>query len=611
MKTYFILFALSFCSLVVFSQKKALKKGSPFTAIKWEKEQPIVQFENEWYSLKRLDSFAIKELLVFCKAQFGSKWQKRFSEDLVAVLKEMGAPPNSKVALLLSDDTQQKNVIGTYTLENRQKVLAYNNEVKKKLNKITVSQAFEDILEFQLTLEEKSSYLHLVDFNYKSALHRLKTIVLRSKNDIDINYLTYELAKIMAELGDRHSSVKNEAFVKESHATYNLQLPFSIVALNGKAIAVNRIDQEGIYEYLHTAYPYIKSINGIPISTMIDSLVYKSKKAPKQARFSSGLYAIQQLGKLYFINNLKLPKAIEIIFTNNKTDKIKLIKLQKEPLSYYSKLERNRYLQSIAIKKGNFKCMSKVLKGNIGYIALPEMYHFDQIKGLERYIDSTFTAYLNTKALIIDLRFNPGGSRELIKKMGSYIIPKSKTPWVANVAYLRTNDNNFSQISMSNRFLYTTASKTFNALDRKSIEAFSQNFTTQKQFDTSKFSNPHYMVLESGNKQYTKPIYILVNQHSFSAASVFTSVFKGLPNVEIVGVTTDGSSGNSKYIILKNSNIKVKLSTMLSFQRNGKILDGNGTVPDIIISENEAQVLNGIDNQLVYLIERIKSYQKD
>ena len=84
-----------------------------------------------------------------------------------------------------------------------------------------------------------------------------------------------------------------------------------------------------------------------------------------------------------------------------------------------------------------------------------------------------------------------------------------------------------------------------------------------------------------------------------------------MPNVEIVGVTIDGSSGNSKYIILKNSNIKVKLSTMLSFQRNGKILDGNGTVPDIIISENEAQVLNGIDNQLVYLIECIKSHQKN
>lgn len=50
---------------------------------------------------------------------------------------------------------------------------------------------------------------------------------------------------------------------------------------------------------------------------------------------------------------------------------------------------------------------------------------------------------------------------------------------------------------------------------------------------------------------------------------------------------------------------------MLSFQRNGKILDGNGTVPDIIISENEAQVLNGIDNQLVYLIECIKSHQKN
>ena len=53
------------------------------------------------------------------------------------------------------------------------------------------------------------------------------------------------------------------------------------------------------------------------------------------------------------------------------------------------------------------------------------------------------------------------------------------------------------------------------------------------------------------------------------------------------GVTTDGSSDNSIKLYLKNSNIRVRVSSMLSFQRNGKTLDGKGTTLDIFIPEDE------------------------
>lgn len=46
---------------------------------------------------------------------------------------------------------------------------------------------------------------------------------------------------------------------------------------------------------------------------------------------------------------------------------------------------------------------------------------------------------------------------------------------------------------------------------------------------------------------------------------------------------------------------------MLSFQRNGKTLDGNGTIPDIVIPADEKQVLNGYDSQLNKLIKIINS----
>lgn len=610
MRTYFILFTLCFISLTGCGQKLQLEKASPFTAVKWKNNLPIVQFNTKWYTLEKLDLFTTKELLDFCKQNFGTKWQKRFSEDLVEVLKKMDTPPNEKVNLVLSQGSKQINMIGTYTLENRRKILQYNNANKKKeerLKKITIPQGIEDIKEFQKILEGRSSYLRLRSFDYESKINSLKTTIETSKNDVDINYLTHELAKILAEIGDRHSSVKNESFKKEEHSTYSLQLPFSIAPLNGKALALKHTNEKGVYDYLHTKYPYLKSINGVDINVMIDSLAYKSKKAPKEARFTRGLSEIQQLGKLYFINNLKLPKQIEVIFTNGKTDKKELIQLQNGQFRYYSKLELDSYSTAKNIKKGNFKNVSKLLDKNIGYIKIPRMYGFDEADDLKQFIDSTFTSFFNTKAFIIDLRFNPGGRRDLIKQFASYIIPKSKSPWIANIAYLRTNKKDDIHSSMTSRFLYKNTSNKFNDIDRKSIEVFSNYFTIQGDFDKSKFSNPHYMVLESGNKQYIKPIYILVNEHSFSAATVYVSAFKGLPNVKIVGVTTDGSSGNSKGIQLKHSNIRVKISTMLSFQRNGKTLDGNGTKPDIYIPEDEEQVLKGNDVQLKKIVEIINN----
>lgn len=126
MRTYFILFALCLMSLSCFSQKLALAKASPFTAVKWKNDKPIVLFNNEWYTLEKLDVYTTEELLDFCKLEFDDKWQKRFSEDLVEVLNWMGSAPQETVTLVLSSGTEQKTVKGTYTFENRKKVFAFN-----------------------------------------------------------------------------------------------------------------------------------------------------------------------------------------------------------------------------------------------------------------------------------------------------------------------------------------------------------------------------------------------------------------------------------------------------------------------------------------------------
>jgi len=611
MKTYFILTILCFTSLFVFGQKLELEKASPFTAVKWEKEQPIVKFDNEWYHFEKLDHFSKKDILDFCKMEYGDNWQKRFSEDLVEVLNGLGYQPNVKVSLQLSKNDVSLTRIGTFTFENRQLSLHYNKAkiASKFPQKISTAEALADLSEFKEILKTRSSYARLSTFDYKSAIGELKASILSENSDIDINEFTNDLSKIMSEIGDRHSSVKNEAFNILTNKSYNLKLPFGVATVNGKMVATKQNVKNENYIYFYNSYPTIKSINGVTIKTLLNFFNYKDKKAPKQAKLSRGSSAIQNYGALLFKNNIQCPDSVKVVFTDGITEKTEKFQLTTEKKGYSSTLLQEHYNLREKVGNGNFDGLSKTLESNIGYINIPQMYHYKNVEGIEGFIKNTLRSFSNTKALIIDIRNNPGGTRNLLKTFAHYIIQPEQSPWVANVAYLRTDSTILGdEESMSVRYLYSYNSEKLTHTDRNAIDQFNSNFELQKRFDTSKFSNPFYMVLHNGKQPYFHPVYVLVNENSFSAATVFTSAFKNLPNVKIVGETTDGSSGNSRKFHLKNSNIRVKVSTMLSFQRNGKTLDGNGTIPDIAIPADETQVLKGIDSQLNKLIKIINRH---
>jgi len=611
MKTLTILFITFFSIINVFGQKLELKKASPFTAVKWENEEPIVKFNEEWYQFEKLDHLSKKELLDFCKKEYGKKWQKRFSEDLVEVLKGLNFIPNKQVNLELSESGITKPYVGVFTFENRQRCLLYNeteNEskpVKKILQKISKEQALSDLKQFQEVLDTKSSYAQISPYNYVSAIEELAVSISKKESEISINELTNEISKIMSEIGDRHSSIKNESFDRKSHKSYNLKLPFGITILDEKVIAVKQKSND--YAYYSKKFPFVKSINDIHIETLIDKYNYRDKKAPIASQLNRGADAIQNYGALLFKNNIECPEKIEVVFTNGEDDKKETFELTENKKGYTSSLSVENFNSIMQVNRGGeLNNLSKVLNSDIGYIKIPMMFHYDKVDGLKQFFENSFQEFSNTKALIIDIRNNPGGRREILQTFADYIVQPQQSPWVANVAYLRSDQViSTDESSMSSRYLYNYNSEKLSDSDKIVIDAFNKTFKTEKVFDNLKFSSPFYMVLRAGKTSYTKPVYILVNERSFSAATVFTTAFKGLPNVKIVGVTTDGSSGNSKIMHLKYSTIRVKVSTMLSFQRNGKTLDGNGTEPDIYIPIDSTQIFTGKDTQLKKLIDII------
>ena len=475
---------------------------------------------------------------------------------------------------------------------------------------LTKEMALEDLNEFKTLLKKQSSYYQVskTDFeNYYNEIERK----INQKDSIPVHFLAFELERVISNIIDRHANIRMDNFEEDDYELYNLYFPFTVSSLGDKVIALNFNKSTKEYEYYSQKYPFLKKVNKIKIDEFLENYAYRRKLSPKVAKLTDGLKDLRDIGEIYFKQGNTTLKDVEITLTNGTTDKKLTLPLSNRRNWYFNigstSLNRN-YSKFGRDEDFDLNKLDKLLTDSIAYIAIPSMISYEENPNLESYLKSTIKKYQNSKALIVDIRGNGGGTRDILNTLSGYFVQPEQSPWVANVAYVRSDqflDEDIS--SMQSRFLYNYNSKSLSEKDRETIDKFNKGYETEFKVDKDTFSKPYYMVLHSNEHPLKCPIYILVNEDCFSAASVFTSALKGLNNVKIVGVTTNGSSGRSMEFYLKNSNIRVKLSTMLSFQRNGKTLDGNGTIPDIVIERDENQMLRKKDSQLEKLIELIKN----
>lgn len=474
---------------------------------------------------------------------------------------------------------------------------------------LTKERALEDLEEFKTLLQKQSSYYQISTFDFEKCYNEVE-IKISKEDPIPIYSLAFEFEKIISNLIDRHANIRMDNFDEDDYELYNLYLPFAVMSLNEDIVALTYSREAREYEYYDRTHPYLKEIDGIDIKDFLNNNAYTRKLSPKRAKKTDELKDLRDIGELYFKQGKRQLKEIKITLTNGKTDRELVLPVSNRRNWYFDigSTSLNRDYRGFGLDK-DFKLskLDKWLTDSIAYLAIPSMSSYEEIPNLEAYLKSTMEKYIKSKAMIIDIRGNGGGTREILNTLSGYFVQPKQSPWVANVAYVRSDqflDEDIS--SMQSRYLYNYNSEKLSDEDRKAIDEFNMYYEIEFKVDENKFSEPYYMLLHSKHPINT-PIYILVNEECFSAASVFASAFKDLDNVKIVGVTTNGSSGRAQNFYLKNSGIRVKLSTMLSFQRNGKTLDGNGTVPDILIERDENQMLRKGDSQLKKLIEIIKT----
>lgn len=196
------------------------------------------------------------------------------------------------------------------------------------------------------------------------------------------------------------------------------------------------------------------------------------------------------------------------------------------------------------------------LDGNIGYI---EYTGFPEgTKSAQQILDATMNFVSNTNALIIDLRNNRGGDGKMVELFLSYFFDKK----------IKLNE------------VYTR----FNGKTTKS-------YTNQK---------------VNGKKYLNKPVYILVNNNTISAAEALTYNLQKHKIAKVIGDKTYGAANPIKVFFIDN---KYHLFVPISIEKNS-VTNTNrehvGIIPDIKISSEKAL----IKAQIIALDNLLKSNTK-
>nr|WP_282097924.1 S41 family peptidase [Sinomicrobium weinanense] len=316
--------------------------------------------------------------------------------------------------------------------------------------------------------------------------------------------------------------------------------------------------------------------------------------------------------------NINLPNPLPVTLTNEKgiekRAKVNLVTKEQKPKIWDERYQHNNFFFDYKEEQQNDKAIIEkffTVENNVGYIQITSMVGKEGSPIFFELLNDFMLKAKDSDALIIDVRDNGGGNRDLIQELAGYFVHPDSV-YVVNATKQRGKLplNEDLKKELKSRFLFPK--NELDSREQNAVDKFMAYFKPMYDLDSKKFSEYYFYIL-NGHKitqnkyYYNKPIYILANERTFSAASILVSVFKGLPNIKITGVNTDGSSGNSQRFELPNSELRGKISTMVSFQKDGKILDGIGTEPDIKIERNLDQVLFKEDYQLKKLKDLIKN----
>jgi C-terminal processing protease CtpA/Prc len=226
---------------------------------------------------------------------------------------------------------------------------------------------------------------------------------------------------------------------------------------------------------------------------------------------------------------------------------------------YRSRPINKKYIKGELHERHNNIFAYAWLKDDIGY------FHFNKFNDVEESssaIDEIVDYFKDAKALIIDVRRNGGGDDKVGKAIADRFADKERLYMITQMRNGPRHDD---------------------------------------------FDKPQYWYVEpDGPDQFTKPIILIINEFSGSAAENFALAIRVLPHATLVGDFTAGCFADSKALILPNG-WYFSVSINLFVDYNGFCWEGIGVPPDLRIINTDEDVGNGRDRVLEFAVDLINS----
>ena len=110
-----------------------------------------------------------------------------------------------------------------------------------------------------------------------------------------------------------------------------------------------------------------------------------------------------------------------------------------------------------------------------------------------------------------------------------------------------------------------------------------------------------------GDWQYTKPVALLTNVITGSAADLFACLMRGTGRVITVGTTTHGNLPGFSVLAVLPCGLVARISDAFVTDLNGRIIEANGNEPQIHAEPTVKDVIDGTDSVLDRAVQALRS----
>jgi len=386
-------------------------------------------------------------------------------------------------------------------------------------------------------------YFDRITFDWDSLYKATIPLVLATKN-----YFEYyrELIRFVARLQDGHTYVWWDED-RQDYWNNWAHIPVSTRLIDGKMIVtgVHCIELEQV-EGVKIGIEVVK-INGIDVHEYVSTYV-------KPYIFSSTEQYLNFIA--YGMNAMrgKITEPVRLTFKdeNNRVFESNINRiLSDEP----------DFLSDILLLYSESKIFDfSVLENNIGMLKINGFWQ----ENFTSYFDAIYEKILDTDALIIDIRGNPGGNSNNSEYILSHL----------------TNEN-FQMSAWSSR-RYVPALTSWNRRLRE-----------------WHIGEPWIGQPIKDKPFYSKPVAVLIDESTFSAAEDFCVGFRNMNRGLIIGAPSGGSTGNPIWFRLPGGGT-VSFCSKKDTYPDGTEFVGVGILPDIEARESVSSFLSkaktGIDN---------------